>query len=81
MFLSILRKVKGPAKSRLYIENAIPEFDQLLKEQSVLTWITKIEECATMHRLSENEIIHYSLPKLHGIAQTWYQGLPTVLCT
>lgn len=49
------------------------------KEQTVLTWLTKVEECAEIYGWDERATIHYSLPKLNGVAKTWYQGLPTLL--
>lgn len=51
------------------------------KDQTMLTWLTKVEECAEIYGWEEKEIIHYSLPKLTGVAKTWYQGLISVLHT
>ncbi|KAJ0178256.1 hypothetical protein K1T71_006079 [Dendrolimus kikuchii] len=81
-FLSILNDVKSSEKPKLsFNNNVIPEFDPLSKEQTMLVWITKIEECAEIYGWSEKEIIHYALPKLTGVAKTWYQGLPTLMHT
>lgn len=79
-FLSILDKVGGSNKQKLtFNTNVIPEFDPLSKEQTVLTWLTKVEECAEIYGWDEKATIHYSLPKLSGVAKTWYQGLSTLL--
>lgn len=81
-FLTILEKVKGSDKPKItFSTNVIPEFDPLVKDQTVLTWITKVEECAEIYGWEEREIIHYSLPKLTGVAKTWYQGLTSILHT
>ncbi|CAG9789601.1 unnamed protein product [Diatraea saccharalis] len=61
--------------------NVIPEFDPLSKNQTVANWITKVEECAEIYKWNESEMIHYALPKLVGLAKSWYQNLPTVRYT
>ncbi|XP_026325029.1 uncharacterized protein LOC113234017 [Hyposmocoma kahamanoa] len=53
----------------------------MCKEQTALTWITKVEECAEIYGWDDKETIHYALPKLTGVAKSWYQGLPTLLFT
>ncbi|XP_045494224.1 uncharacterized protein LOC123693263 [Colias croceus] len=81
-FLNILNKVKSSDKPTLTFNiNVIPEFDPMSKEQTVLTWLTKVEECAEIYGWDEKAIIHYALPKLTGVAKTWYQGLPSLLHT
>lgn len=81
-FLSILEKVKSSDKPKLaFNANVVPEFDPLSKDQTIITWITKVEECAEIYGWEEREIIHYSMPKLCGVAKTWYQGLTSVLHT
>jgi transposase InsO family protein len=81
-FLDILNRFKGSDKPKLtFNTNAIPEFDPMSREQTVLTWLTKVEECASIYQWDDREIIHYALPKLVGVAKTWYQGLPSVLFT
>lgn len=79
-FLDVLKQLKSSDKPKLtFNTNVIPEFDPMTKEQTVLTWLTKVEECATIYQWDDREIIHYALPKLSGVAKTWYQGLTTVL--
>ncbi|KAL0819744.1 hypothetical protein ABMA28_007792 [Loxostege sticticalis] len=79
-FLSILNQVKSSDKPRLtFNTNVIPEFDPMSKEQTILTWLTKVEECAEIYGWEDKEIIHYALPKLTGVAKSWYQGLPSLL--
>lgn len=81
-FMTFLEKVKSSDKPKMtFNSNVIPEFDPLTKDQSILTWITKVEECAEIYGWEEREIIHYSLPKLVGVAKTWYQGLTSILHT
>lgn len=78
-FLDILSNVKGSSTSKLSLTNVLPEFDPTCKDQTILTWLTKVEECAEIYGWNEREVIHFALPKLTGIAKTWYQGLDTVL--
>lgn len=49
------------------------------KEQTILTWINEVEECAEIYGWDEKATIHYALPKLCGIAKSWYRCLPSVL--
>ncbi|CAH2229081.1 jg21182 [Pararge aegeria aegeria] len=81
-FLSILQSVKSSDKSKLtFNTNIIPEFDPMSKEQTILTWLTKVEECSEIYGWEDKEIIHYALPKLTGVAKSWYQSLPTMKYT
>ncbi|XP_075972453.1 uncharacterized protein LOC142974176 [Anticarsia gemmatalis] len=81
-FIDILNRVKSSDKPKLnFNNNFIPEFDPMSKEQNVLMWLTKVEECSTIYQWDDRETIHYALPKLTGVAKTWYQGLSTVLLT
>ncbi|KAL0895777.1 hypothetical protein ABMA27_011827 [Loxostege sticticalis] len=81
-FLSILENVRRSDRPKLtFNTNAIPEFDPMSKEQTVSVWLNKIDECAEIYGWDEKEIIHYALPKLTGVAKTWYQGLPSLLYT
>ncbi|XP_048487154.1 uncharacterized protein LOC119694200 [Plutella xylostella] len=61
------------------LHNVIPEFDPLCKEQSIDVWLHKIEECAKIYGWDESQITHYALPKLTGVAKSWYQGLPSLM--
>jgi hypothetical protein len=78
-FLDIIKDMKGHSSSKLSLNNVLPEFDPMSKEQTILTWLTKVEECAEIYGWNERETIHFALPKLIGVAKTWYQGLSTVL--
>lgn len=81
-FLSILQSVKSSDKSKLtFNTNIIPEFDPMSKEQTILTWLTKVEECSEIYSWDDKEIIHYALPKLTGVAKSWYQSLPSMKFT
>lgn len=59
--------------------NAIPEFDPSLKNQSMNMWLTKVNDCAKMYGWTDRQTIHFSLPKLAGMAKRWYESLPSVL--
>ncbi|KOB74119.1 Uncharacterized protein OBRU01_02553 [Operophtera brumata] len=78
-FLNILKQVKGTSTSKLSMTNVVPEFDPMNKDQTILTWLTKVEECAEIYGWDQKETIHFALPKLSGIAKSWYTGLDTVL--
>lgn len=58
--------------------NVIPDFDPMVKSQTIVMWINKVEECARLYGWGDDQIIHYALPKLSGIAKTWYQALPSM---
>lgn len=58
--------------------NVIPEFDPMNKGQTIRNWLNKVEECARMYRWDSDQTVHYAMPKLVGIAKTWYQSLPTM---
>lgn len=78
-FLRIIKDVKGSSNSKLSLSNVVPEFDPMNKDQTILTWLTKVEECAEIYKWNDKETIHLALPKLSGIAKTWYTGLDTIL--
>ncbi|XP_059055505.1 uncharacterized protein LOC131849440 [Achroia grisella] len=77
-FLHILDSMKG-SSSKLSLNNVVPEFDPMKKDQTILTWLTKVEECSSIYGWNERETIHFALPKLVGVAKSWYQGLDTVM--
>lgn len=58
--------------------NVIPDFDPMVKSQTILMWINKVDECAKLYSWGDDQIIHYALPKLTGVAKTWYQALPSM---
>lgn len=78
--LDVMKDYKnGSDKDKFPVLNVIPDFDPMSKEQTVDSWINKVEECAQIYNWNEKQRIHYALPKLCGVAKTWYQGLPSVL--
>ncbi|CAG9785319.1 unnamed protein product [Diatraea saccharalis] len=80
--MAILQSVKSSEKPRLAFDtNIVPEFDPMSREQTILTWLTKVEECAEIYGWEDREIIHYALPKLTGVARSWYRNLPTIMYT
>ncbi|KAG6458358.1 hypothetical protein O3G_MSEX010822 [Manduca sexta] len=58
--------------------NVIPDFDPMVKGQTIQMWLNKVDECAKLYKWGDDQIIHYALPKLVGVAKTWYQTLPTM---
>lgn len=58
--------------------NVIPDFDPMVKSQTIVMWINKVEECARLYGWGDDQIVHYALPKLSGIAKTWYEALPSM---
>ncbi|KAL0883751.1 hypothetical protein ABMA27_015856 [Loxostege sticticalis] len=78
--LSALKDVgRDSGNERLSNLNAIPEFDPARKEQTITMWLHKVNECSVIYNWTERQTIHFALPKLKGLAQKWYEGLPTVL--
>lgn len=82
-FIDVFKQCRGAdARDRFpVLNNVIPEFDPLCKEQSVDIWLHKVEECAQIYGWGDKQIVHYALPKLTGVARSWYQGLPSLLFT
>lgn len=64
---------------RLSNLNTIPEFDPSRKQQTIVMWLHKVNECAVIYNWTDKQTAHFALPKLKGQAQKWYEGLPTVL--
>lgn len=77
-FLDALKGVKM-SNSKLSLNNVIPEFDPTAESQTIIMWLNKVEECAEIYGWDERETIHFALPKLSGVAKTWYKGLSSVL--
>lgn len=76
--LDILKSKAGDRESFASLANVIPDFDPLLKEQTVNVWLDKVDECSEIYNWTDRQTVHYALPKLIGIAKTWYQGLPSI---
>uniref|UniRef100_A0A2A4K619 CCHC-type domain-containing protein n=2 Tax=Heliothis virescens TaxID=7102 RepID=A0A2A4K619_HELVI len=77
-FLNVLKSKAGDRESFTTMNNVIPEFDPLSKEQTVNIWLDKVDECTEIYNWTDRQTVHYALPKLSGIAKTWYQGLPSI---
>ncbi|KAF9413403.1 hypothetical protein HW555_008385, partial [Spodoptera exigua] len=60
------------------MNNVIPEFDPLLREQTIDVWLNKVDECAEIYNWNDKQTAHFAVPKLTGHAKTWYQGLPSI---
>ncbi|XP_063830201.1 uncharacterized protein LOC135079474 [Ostrinia nubilalis] len=79
-FKDLIQTMKTDSGSERYPSlNVIPEFDPSKRNQTVDMWISKVNECAQIYNWTERQTIHYALPKLTGLAQKWYQGLPSLL--
>lgn len=79
-FKEIIQAMKTDGGNERYpAMNVIPEFDPSKRNQTVDIWINKVNECAAIYNWTERQIVHYALPKLVGLAQKWYQGLPSLL--
>lgn len=63
------------------VNNVVPEFDPMSKNQTITSWISKVEESADIYDWNERQLIHYALPKLSGMAKSWYQSLPSLRFT
>lgn len=78
--VTILRSISNNSLDKLgSMKNTVPEFDPSKREQTMTMWIHKVNECATIYGWTEKQTIHFGLPKLKGVAQRWYEGLPSVL--
>lgn len=79
-FLRILKAKTGNSESfsGSSLTNVIPEYDPLIKEQTISVWLDKVDECSEIYNWNDKQTIHYALPKLSGLAKTWYQGLPSI---
>ncbi|XP_045784658.1 uncharacterized protein LOC123880536 [Maniola jurtina] len=58
--------------------NVIPEFDPCKRNQTIHTWLSKVNESASIYGWTDKQTAYYALPKLVGLAKRWYQGLPSV---
>lgn len=59
--------------------NVVSEFDPNDSSQNIEIWLHKINECAKIYGWNDSQICYYALPKLAGLAQRWYRGLPFLL--
>ncbi|XP_022836865.1 uncharacterized protein LOC111364243, partial [Spodoptera litura] len=80
VFKELMQTMKADGgNERFPVLNVIPEFDPSKRTQTVETWINKVNECSQIYNWTERQTLHYALPKLAGLAQKWYQGLPSML--
>lgn len=79
-FIQVIRS-EGASRSdeRYPVLNVVPEFDPSKRNQTIDMWLAKVNECSSIYNWTERQTIHYALPKLTGLAQRWYQGLPSLL--
>lgn len=57
--------------------NVIPEFDPMIKSQTIQNWLSKVEECARMYKWTAIKP-YIMLYQNSSVAKTWYQSLPTI---
>ncbi|XP_047989268.1 uncharacterized protein LOC125228655 [Leguminivora glycinivorella] len=78
-FLKVIKKQNNEQNNSFpVLNNVIPDFDPLSREQPITVWLSKVDECAEMYKWNDRQTIHYALPKLTGHAKLWYQGLPSL---
>lgn len=68
-------------KDKFSAINVVPEFDPKIKNQTIITWLNKVNECAEIYGWDSKQTAHYALPKLTGMAKRWYEGQPSVMHT
>lgn len=80
-FKELIQNMKATDGSteRYPVLNVVPEFDPSKRNQTIDIWISKVNECGKIYNWTDRQTIHYALPKLMGLAQKWYQGLPSLL--
>lgn len=59
-------------------KDVIPNFDPSQKNQTMTSWLKKVNETARIYYWNDKEIIYNALPKLAGLSRRWYEGLPSV---
>lgn len=58
--------------------DVISTFDPSQKMQSTKAWLRKVNETAEIYKWSDKQTVFHALPKLAGLARTWYESLPSV---
>lgn len=77
--IELAKSLNGSGRNKFpMLGNVLPEFDPMVKGQTIHIWLNKVEECAELYNLGDAQIIHYALPKLTGVARSWYQALPSM---
>lgn len=81
-FLNVMNNVRSSSDGdRFPVLNVVPEFNPHNKEQTIDSWIHKVDECSQIYGWNDRQVVHYAMPKLTGVAKTWYQGQPSLLHT
>lgn len=79
--LQSVTTVNPQNKEKFPTVNVVPEFDPKVKNQTIVTWLNKVNECAVIYGWDGKQTAHYALPKLMGTAKRWYEGQPSVMHT
>lgn len=61
--------------------DVVPSFDPENKTQTIYNWCSKVDELRFIYKWSEEATICFATTKLRGLAEIWYQSLPTVKFT
>lgn len=77
--LQAITAVNHDTKQKFSAINIVPEFDPKIKNQTITTWINKVNECAEIYSWDGKQTAHYALPKLMGTAKRWYEGQSSVM--
>lgn len=76
--LQAVTNVNPQQKDKFSTFNVVPEFDPKVKNQTIVTWLNKVTECAEIYGWDSKQTAHYALPKLTGTAKRWYEGQASV---
>lgn len=90
-FTQLINSIKGGFASQppqnilssknLDYKNILPEFNPSTKNQKMLVWLKKVNECASVYGWDEKTTVHFAMQKLQGLAKTWYETLDTIKFT
>lgn len=77
--LQAIATVNPQVKNKYTSINVVPEFDPKVKNQTIVTWLNKVNECADIYGWDSKQTTHYALPKLVNTAKRWYEGQSSVM--
>ncbi|XP_047986443.1 uncharacterized protein LOC125226504 [Leguminivora glycinivorella] len=60
-------------------KNILPNFDPSSKNQRIVVWLKKVNECAAVYGWDDKTTIHFAMQKLQGLAKVWFESLDTIL--
>lgn len=81
--LELLTSINGDSRKNAFfgnnLNNVVPEYDPSNRSQTMDCWLRKVNECAIIYGWDDKQTIHFSLQKLVGLANKWFEALPTVV--